>query len=123
HVRPLLNEKYTPVSPTPRLNVPSGNEQAPCSVEASWEHGCMSTSSFAPAASTVGRDASTASAGSFWAFWGWTPCGLPTLTRALVAESACAGMTASATNRKGTAAIESFFIGNTSGGIARSGDI
>ena len=74
-----------PSSPTPRLNVPSGNEHAPAVVEACREQGCMSTRSLAPAASTSGLEASTASAGSFWEFCGCWLVGLPTLTRAWVA--------------------------------------
>src|SRR5947207_12931079 len=42
----------------------------------------MSTRSFAPAARTLGCTGSTASAGSFWAFCGWLPAGLPTVTSA-----------------------------------------
>ena len=39
-------------------------------VDAFCEQGCMSTRSFAPAARMFGAVGSTASAGSFWAFWG-----------------------------------------------------
>src|SRR6266511_921101 len=80
-VRPLSNEKLTADRPTPRLNVPSGNEHAPAVVDAALEHGCMSTRSLAPEASTVGREASTANEGSFWVFCGCRPVGLPTLTK------------------------------------------
>jgi hypothetical protein len=51
-----LNEKYTPVRPTPRLKVPNGKEHAPAVVEASFEQGCVSTRSFAPAARTFGAN-------------------------------------------------------------------
>src|SRR5262249_35112569 len=76
--------KYTPVRPTPKLNVPSGNEHAPAVVDACFEQGCMSTRSLAPAARMFGLAGSTASAGSFWAFCGCEPVGLPTVTRAPV---------------------------------------
>src|SRR6266508_3046818 len=89
-VWPRSNEKYTPASPTPRLNVPSGNEHAACCVDAAREQGCMSTRSLAPAASTSGRIALTASAGSFCEFWMWVLAGLPTLTRASDAGAECA---------------------------------
>ena len=75
-------DPHEPWSPTPRLNVPRGYEQAPNRVEASLEQACMSTRSFAPATKVLGWSGSTASAGSFWAFWGCMPVGLPSLTKA-----------------------------------------
>src|SRR5207249_6933417 len=82
---PLSKEKYAPESPTPRLKVPSGYEQAPAVVEACFEHGCMSTRSFDPAARTLGLVGSTASEGSFWAFCMCWSTGLATVTNASVA--------------------------------------
>jgi hypothetical protein len=65
HVCPESKEKEADVSPTPRLKVPSGNEHAPAVVDASREHGCMSTRSFAASTRMFGWTGSTASAGSF----------------------------------------------------------
>src|SRR5213592_2387693 len=89
-VCPRSNEKCTADRPTPRLKVPSGKEHAACSVAANREHGCMSTRSLEPAASTSVRMALTARDGSLDELRGWRLVGLATLTRASTTVWDCA---------------------------------
>src|SRR5215208_3455010 len=110
---PSLKENEIPDVPTPGVNGHGDSSVANTVVP----HGAMSISSFAPAASVLGRDASIATAGSFCLFRGNGVVGLPTVTRASVAAAAATAKTSAMSPRTATvqprrAEILTFLISN-----------
>ena len=84
HERPPSKLKCTPEEPTPGVNGQGDSGVAKTVVP----HGAMSISSFDPAATTRGREASIATDGSFCLLRGNVVNGLPTVTRASFAAPA-----------------------------------